>query len=120
MAQKLFQIDSFENNTDQIYIVIAFCLSKISPKIKCKQSTDDNPSRKHEACVSRSFELYQCENKIMGAVFSIWSNIVITQAGGKINTFSFLLCNSRNGKRKYILHSIIIELFSVLMNRFVF
>ena len=60
MAQNYFKIDSFENSTDKIYIVIAFCLSKISLKIKCKQSTDDNPSRQHKASVSRNLELYQC------------------------------------------------------------
>ena len=98
--------------------MIAFCPSEISLKIKCKQSTDDNPSRQHKACVSSSLELYECENKIMGVMFSIWSNIVITQGGGKINKFSFLLCYSRNGKRKYMTHSIITKLFSVLMNRF--
>ena len=65
--------------------VIAFCLSTISLKIKCKQSTNDNPSRQHKACVSRSLELYQCENKIMGVMFSICSNIIITQVGGKLN-----------------------------------
>ena len=39
------QIDPLENNTDQEYIVIAFFVSNISLKIKCKQSTDDSPSR---------------------------------------------------------------------------
>ena len=45
-------------------------------------------------------------------------NIVITQVGGKINIFSFLLCYSRNGKGKYMTHRIITKLFSVLMNSF--
>ena len=97
--------------------MIEFCLSEISLKINCKQSTDDNPSRQHKACVSGSLKLYQCENKIMGVMFSIWSNIVITQVGGKINKFSFLLCYSTNGNRRYMTHSIITKLFSVLMNR---
>ena len=51
-------------------------------------------------------------------MFFIWSNIVITQVGGKINKFSFLLCYSRNDKRKYMTYSIITKLFSVLMNSF--
>ena len=53
-------------------------------------------------------------------MFFIWSNIVITQVGGKINKFSFLLCYSRNDKRKYMTHSIITKLFSVLMNSYFF
>ena len=48
-------------------------------------------------------------------------NIVITQVGGKINKFPFFLCYSRNGKGKYMTHSIITNLFSVfLMNSFFF
>ena len=53
-------------------------------------------------------------------MFSIQRNIVIIQVGGKINKFLFLLCYSRNGKRKYMTHSIITKLFSVLMNIFLF
>ena len=56
----------------------------------------------------------------MSAMFSIWMNIIIAPVGGKINTFSFLSCYSRNGKRKYMTHSIITKLFSVLMNSFFF
>ena len=56
----------------------------------------------------------------MGVMFSIWSNIVFIQVGGKINKFSFLLWYSRNGKRKYVTHSIITKLFSVLMNKIIF
>ena len=52
----------------------------------------------------------------MRAMFSIWTNIVITQVGRKINKFSFLLCYSRDGNRKYMTFSIITKLFSVLMN----
>ena len=52
----------------------------------------------------------------MGEMFSIWMNLVFTQVEGKINKFSFLLRYSRNGKRKYMTHSIIAKLFSVLMN----
>ena len=52
----------------------------------------------------------------MRVMFSIWMNIVITQVGGKINKFSFRLCYSRNGKGKYMTHSIITKLFSVLMD----
>ena len=54
----------------------------------------------------------------MRVMFSIWMNIVTTQVGGKINKFSFLLCYSRNGKGKYMTHSVITKLFSVLMNIF--
>ena len=53
-------------------------------------------------------------------MFSIWMNIVITQVGGIINKFSFLPCYSRNGKGKYMTHSIITKLFSVLINSFFF
>ena len=49
-------------------------------------------------------------------MFSTWRNIVTIQVGGKINKFSFLLCYSRNGKRKYMTHNIITKLFSVSMN----
>ena len=56
----------------------------------------------------------------MRVMFSILMNIVITQVGGKINKFSFLLCYSRNDKGKYMTHSIITKLFSVLMNSLFF
>ena len=53
-------------------------------------------------------------------MFSIWSNIVITQVGRKINKFSFLVYATQRmvGKRKYMTHSIITKFFSVLMNMF--
>ena len=53
-------------------------------------------------------------------MFSIWMNVVITQVERKINKFSFLPCYSRDGKRKYMTHSIITKLFSVLMNKVFF
>ena len=43
---------------------------------------------------------------------------MIIQVGGKINKFSFLLCYSKNGKRKYMTHSIITKLFSVFNEQF--
>ena len=56
----------------------------------------------------------------MGVIFSIWSNIVITQVGGKINFHFFYATQGLVDKRKYLTHSIITELFSDIMNRFVF
>ena len=56
----------------------------------------------------------------MGVIFSIWSNIVITQVGGKINFHFFYATQGMVGKRKYMTHSIITKLFSVLMKRFCF
>ena len=56
----------------------------------------------------------------MSVMSSIWRNLVIIQEGGKINKFSFLSCYSRNGKCKYMTHSIITEFIAVYEQFFLF